>query len=115
MEPMIGIIGDRKPGNPTHLATENAFRHVAKPLAFEWIPTGQIAVEQEPLLERFSGFSYRAGKPLPQHGRCSHGDSLRPRTESSFAGNLWRVPAHRAGVRPQCPGDQGGGPCRNEP
>ena len=43
---VIGIVGDRNPDNRTHLATEQAFGHLPRPIRCEWIATDQITPER---------------------------------------------------------------------
>ena len=63
VQPVIGIIGDRNPGNPTHLATERAFRELPEPLAFEWVPTETIPADPAALLAPYSGLLISPGSP----------------------------------------------------
>ncbi|MBV9874703.1 MAG: CTP synthase [Verrucomicrobia bacterium] len=60
--PRIGIIGDFKPNNPTHLATNEALRHGfarhGMAAAIEWLPTDQPVD-----LNQFSGFWCSPGSP----------------------------------------------------
>jgi CTP synthase (UTP-ammonia lyase) len=61
--PMIGIVGDRNPGNRTHLATENAVGHGPEPMGHEWVPTGEIAADPSARLARYSGLIIAPGSP----------------------------------------------------
>ena len=60
---LIGIVGDRNPGNKTHLATESALGHVPEPVAFEWIPTEQIGEDPDSRLSRYAGLLISPGSP----------------------------------------------------
>jgi CTP synthase (UTP-ammonia lyase) len=60
---VIGIIGDRNPGNPTHLATENALGHLPEPVPFEWVPTPEIAADPAGRLSRYAGLIISPGSP----------------------------------------------------
>ena len=60
--PLIGLVGDRDPGNKTHLATEAALDH-AGPVAWEWVPTEQIAQAPGARLSRYSGLIISPGSP----------------------------------------------------
>jgi CTP synthase (UTP-ammonia lyase) len=60
---LIGIVGDRNPGNPTHLATEGALGHVPEPVGFEWVPTEQIPEAPEARLARYAGLLISPGSP----------------------------------------------------
>lgn len=60
---LIGIVGDRDPGNRTHLATEAALGHVEPPMAFEWVPTEAIAANPEALLAPYGGLLIAPGSP----------------------------------------------------
>ena len=60
---VIGIIGDRNPANQTHLATENALGHIPQPVAFEWVPTSEIAPDPAARLARYAGLIISPGSP----------------------------------------------------
>jgi CTP synthase (UTP-ammonia lyase) len=60
---LIGIVGDRNPGNKTHLMTEDALGHGAEPIAFEWVPTEQIAADPAGRLSRYAGLIISPGSP----------------------------------------------------
>ena len=62
-QPVIGIIGDRDPRNPTHMATERAFRDLPEPLAFEWVPTDSLPADPAMRLAPFSGLLISPGSP----------------------------------------------------
>jgi CTP synthase (UTP-ammonia lyase) len=49
----IGVVGDFRPGELTHQATNEALTHVA--LSFEWVPTVQVRA-QDPA-ERLAGYA----------------------------------------------------------
>lgn len=69
---VIGIVGDRNPGNKTHLATENALGHEPEPIAFEWVPTEQIVEDPEARLSRYAGLIISPGSPyLSMEGALS--------------------------------------------
>ena len=57
-EAVIGIVGDRDPGNKTHLATEQAFTHLAEPIRCAWIPTEQVGD-----LSAYAGLLIAPGSP----------------------------------------------------
>ena len=60
---LIGIVGDRNPGNLTHLATEAALGHGAEPIAFEWVATGEIGGDPSARLARYTGLFISPGSP----------------------------------------------------
>lgn len=60
---VIGIVGDRNPGNQTHLATENALGHLPEPVAYEWVPTDSIAADPAARLSRYAGLIISPGSP----------------------------------------------------
>jgi CTP synthase (UTP-ammonia lyase) len=60
---LIGIVGDRDPRNPTHLATEAALGHVDPPMAFEWVPTGAVAADPQARLAPYGGLVIAPGSP----------------------------------------------------
>jgi CTP synthase (UTP-ammonia lyase) len=60
---VIAIVGDRNPDNRTHLATEAALGHLAEPIAFQWVPTGQIAADPAARLRGFAGLIIAPGSP----------------------------------------------------
>jgi len=60
---LIGIVGDRNPGNKTHLATEQALGHGPEPIGFEWVGTDQIPEEPAARLSRYAGFIMAPGSP----------------------------------------------------
>ena len=60
---VIGIIGDYNPKYPTHVATNEAFTHVASPLPFEWVPTATINEDADDQLSRFAGLLIAPGSP----------------------------------------------------
>jgi CTP synthase (UTP-ammonia lyase) len=62
-EGLLGIVGDRNPGNPTHLATERALGHVPEPMGFEWVPTEQIPGGPQARLSRYAGLLIAPGSP----------------------------------------------------
>lgn len=61
--PTIGIIGERDPHNPTHLATEAAFCHLENPIAFEWVPTDGILPDARVWLAPYRGFLIAPASP----------------------------------------------------
>lgn len=61
--PLIGIVGDRNPELHVHRFTEAAFGHVARPVPFEWIPTGSIAAASSQRLARYTAFLVSPGSP----------------------------------------------------
>ena len=60
---LIGIVGDRDPGNKTHLMTEAALGHVPGPVPFEWVPTDQIAADPGARLRAFTALLVAPGSP----------------------------------------------------
>jgi len=60
---LIGIVGDRDPGNRTHLASERAFQLLPEPMAFEWVPTGTIPAEAGARLAPYAGLLIAPGSP----------------------------------------------------
>lgn len=60
---VIGITGDRDPAYPVHCATEDAFAHVPVPVAFEWVPTEEIAADPKARLARYAGLLIAPGSP----------------------------------------------------
>ena len=60
---IIGIIGDYNPKYPTHVATNDAFTHVAAPLPFEWVPTATLQEDAADRLSRFAGLLIAPGSP----------------------------------------------------
>ncbi|MGA2082366.1 MAG: gamma-glutamyl-gamma-aminobutyrate hydrolase family protein [Holophaga sp.] len=60
---VIGIVGDRDPGNRTHLATEAALGHLAEPAAFEWVPTEDVGADPGSRLAGFQGLIIAPGSP----------------------------------------------------
>ncbi|MDR3670160.1 MAG: gamma-glutamyl-gamma-aminobutyrate hydrolase family protein [Holophaga sp.] len=60
---VIGLVGDRNPANKTHIATEQALGHLAEPIAWEWLPTEQIAHQPASHLARYAGFIITPGSP----------------------------------------------------
>jgi CTP synthase (UTP-ammonia lyase) len=63
MTTLIGIVGDRDPGNRTHQATEAALGHLAQPAGFEWVPTGSVAPDPQARLGRYQGLIIAPGSP----------------------------------------------------
>jgi CTP synthase (UTP-ammonia lyase) len=63
----IGIIGDFKPTNVTHLATNAALAHAAAELALkthvEWVPTPQIEQQGVTCLQKFDALWCSPGSP----------------------------------------------------
>lgn len=60
---MIGIVGDRDPGNRTHLATEEALGHGDRPMDCQWVPTGDLAGGASGRLAAFAGLIIAPGSP----------------------------------------------------
>jgi CTP synthase (UTP-ammonia lyase) len=60
---VIGIVGDRDPGNRTHQATEAAFGHLPEPVDFQWVPTEQLERGAEARLASFGGLLISPGSP----------------------------------------------------
>jgi len=58
---MIGIVGDRDPAYELHRATEDALAHASARLAFEWLPTEQIADDSGLRLARYAGLLVAPG------------------------------------------------------
>jgi CTP synthase (UTP-ammonia lyase) len=66
----IGVIGDFKPGNLSHLATNEAIQHAAGPLSLAvevtWLPTPALdgaAQGVDATLSRFEGLWCAPGSP----------------------------------------------------
>ena len=64
----IGIIGDFKPGFPSHLATNQAIGHAAAALSItaqvRWVPTPALAADEgRAVLEQFDGLWASPGSP----------------------------------------------------
>ncbi len=63
----IGIVGDRNPEYPTHIGTEEAFRHVGNRLEIElrssWVPTSTLSSGAERKLGNFHGLLIAPGSP----------------------------------------------------
>lgn len=49
----IGIVGDFKPQNRTHLATNDALAHLG--LGFEWVPTDEVGDDPKARLAAYAG------------------------------------------------------------
>jgi CTP synthase (UTP-ammonia lyase) len=60
---LIGIVGDRDPGNRTHLATEAALGHLEPPMAWEWVPTGEVDGDPGSRLAPYGGLIIAPGSP----------------------------------------------------
>lgn len=73
----IGIIGDYRATNPTHLATDAALQHAAAHLglgiAVEWLPTPQIEREGDALLRPFDALWCSPGSPYRSMAGALHG------------------------------------------
>ena len=63
----IGIVGDRNPENPTHLGTDEAFRHAARHLGLDlrtrWIATATLGSAVERTLADYQGLLVSPGTP----------------------------------------------------
>ncbi len=63
----VGIVGDRNTKNPTHLGTDEAFRHAGKTLEIDihvgWVPTTRLADFAERELARCDGVLVAPGSP----------------------------------------------------
>lgn len=60
---IIGIVGDRDPAYRVHRATEDALAHAPGAIAFEWVPTDQIAADPHAQLSGFAGLLIAPGSP----------------------------------------------------
>jgi CTP synthase (UTP-ammonia lyase) len=58
--PLIAVVGDRNPANPTHLATDAALGHAGA--RHEWVPTPRVAADPS-ALARFDGVLVSPGSP----------------------------------------------------
>jgi len=63
MTTLIGIVGDRDPGNRTHQATEAALGHLDRPAEFEWVPTEAVGPDAQARLGRYQGLIIAPGSP----------------------------------------------------
>lgn len=61
--PIIGIVGDRDPRYPLHLASEQALADDRDRPAVEWIATDSIRLPEDPMLSRYAGFLIAPGSP----------------------------------------------------
>lgn len=61
--PIIGIVGDRNPRYPLHLASERALAEDTDRPVVEWIATDGIRSPADPALSRYSGFLIAPGSP----------------------------------------------------
>jgi len=63
----IGVVGDRNPGNPTHLGTEESLRHVGNRLGVDirvvWKPTANLVSAAERKLSDCQGLIVSPGSP----------------------------------------------------
>ena len=60
---MIGSVGDRDPAYRVHGATEDALAHAPAALAFQWVPTDEIAANPQARLARYAGLLIAPGSP----------------------------------------------------
>lgn len=61
VRPLIGIIGDFNPTNPTHRVTNEALAHIG--LSFAWVPTEGIGSDPTQRLAPFDGLWIAPGSP----------------------------------------------------
>ena len=59
--PLIGVVGDLNPSNPTHRFTNAALEHAR--VEYAWVPTDEIRSDTDARLGRFAGLLISPGSP----------------------------------------------------
>lgn len=59
----LGIIGDYKASNASHVATDNALQHVGNSFLYEWINTDRVEAAFDTIIQSCNGFLIAPGSP----------------------------------------------------